>query len=73
MRFAATRSIFCPYLLPTADTLPGRFPCQEEVCTRGGSCPGWPYLEQRGQTSRRHENQGQRKERREREKKKINK
>lgn len=40
-------SIFCPYLRPSADSVPGRCPCQEEVCTQGGSCPGWPYLEQR--------------------------
>lgn len=39
-------SVFCQYLLPIADILPGRCPCQEEVYTQGGSCPGWPYLEQ---------------------------
>lgn len=39
-------SVFCQYLRPIADILPGHCPCQEEVYTQGGSCPGWPYLEQ---------------------------
>lgn len=45
--FHCELSLFCQYLLPIADILPGRCRCQEEVYTRGGSCPGWPYLEQR--------------------------
>lgn len=45
--FCCNGSIFCPYLRPSADSVPGRCPCQEEVCTQGGSCPGWPYLERR--------------------------
>ena len=47
MYFHCKASIFCRYLLPSADILPDRCRCQEEVYTRGGSCPGWPYLEQR--------------------------
>lgn len=39
-------SIFCQYLRPIADIVPDRCLCQEEVYTQGGSCPGWPYLEQ---------------------------
>lgn len=34
------------YLLPIVDIVPGHCQCQEEVCTQGGSCPGWPYLKQ---------------------------
>lgn len=62
MCFSCEPSIFCPYLLPIADTSPGRCPCQEEVCTQGGSCPGWPYLEQRDKHHKQAAERGQTKE-----------
>lgn len=65
-RFRCNVSIFCQYLLPIADTVPGRCPCQEEVCTPGGSCPGWPYLEQQGQISQHGAEQGNKTHRRKR-------